>query len=212
MGKEVGRGLARRYPVDVGPLAAVESPTDEAYAELATMIPDDDHVIMFLDPSHGVPRDWQVLRDGALVQMICRRPPEKSPLASSIEPLTIADADEMLALATLTEPGPFRKNTVRLGKFFGIRVKGELAAMAGQRTAPTGFIEVSAVCTHPDFRGRGYALALVGEVARAIHADGRVPFLTSYAANFGAIRIYEQAGFTLRRKFELAVLQPPRSN
>ena len=96
----------------------------------------------------------------------------------------------MTTLATLTEPGPFRDQTASLGGFVGIRIDGRLAAMAGQRLAPTGFAEVSAVCTHPDFRGRGFAQALVVAATRNIFAEGRTPFLTSFEANIGAIRIY----------------------
>jgi GNAT superfamily N-acetyltransferase len=81
--------------------------------------------------------------------------------------------------------------------------------MAGQRLAPIGFAEVSAVCTHPDFCGRGDAQALVAAVARDIHSQGRIPFLTSFEANTGAVRIYQQVGFVHRRTFQLAVLKPP---
>jgi predicted GNAT family acetyltransferase len=97
--------------------------------------------------------------------------------------MTSTDFPEMVTLASLTEPRPFRDHTANLGGFVGIRVDGRLAAMAGQRLAPTGFAEVSAVCTHPDFRGRGYAQALVAAVTRNIHSEGRIPFLTSFAAN-----------------------------
>jgi predicted GNAT family acetyltransferase len=120
-----------------------------------------------------------------------------------------ADYPEMLALATLAEPGPFRTNTASLGGFLGIRVEGRLAAMAGQRMLPDGFAEISAVCTHPDFRGRGFAQAVVAAVARNIHAAGRIPFLTAFQANTGAIRVYEQVGFIRRRTLELAAVKPP---
>jgi len=81
--------------------------------------------------------------------------------------------------------------------------------MAGQRLSPAGFTEVSAVFTHPEFHGRGFARALVAAVTRNIFAAGAVPFLTSFAANAGAIRVYEQVGFSVRRRFELAVVRPP---
>jgi predicted GNAT family acetyltransferase len=210
LGVDIGTGLARRYPLGVGPLAALREVTAEAYADLARMIPENDHAVLLLESASDLPEGWRLLRGGAIVQMICRSVPEESALAAEIVPLGAADIAEMVALAKLTEPGPFREHTAELGGFVGIRVDGRLAAMAGRRMAPTGFIEVSAVCTHPDFRGRGYARALVREVARSIHADGWVPFLTSYAANAGAIKIYEQIGFELRRRFELAVVQPPQ--
>jgi predicted GNAT family acetyltransferase len=124
-------------------------------------------------------------------------------------PMEAKDIPQMVALAGLTEPGPFRQRTAELGGFLGIRLAGRLAAMAGQRLAPDGFAEVSAVCTHPDFRGRGYACALVAAVTRKIHGEGRMPFLTSLEANTGAVRIYQQMGFVVRRTFQLAVLRPP---
>jgi ribosomal protein S18 acetylase RimI-like enzyme len=175
-------------------------------------VPEGDVAILFLEDPARLPADWQLLRDGALVQMICPAVPEQPTLADSIVPMEPADFSEMIALTVLTEPGPFRDHTANLGGFLGIRVDGRLAAMAGQRLSPTGFTEVSAVCTHPDFRGRGYAQALVAAVARNIHAEGRVPFLTSFEANTGAIRVYQQAGFVVRRKFQLAVLEPPSQN
>ena len=202
------RGLARRYPSEIGPLSGLVTPTAEAFADLAAVIPEGDLAVLFLPEETVIPPDWQLLRDGTLVQMICRTSPDSPGISAEILPLQTADFPEMAALAALTEPGPFRANTASLGGFLGIRVDGRLAAMAGQRLAPTGFAEISAVCTHPDFRGRGYAQALVAAVAREIHQSGRIPFLTSFAANSGAVRVYEQVGFVVRRRFQLAVVRP----
>jgi ribosomal protein S18 acetylase RimI-like enzyme len=209
IGTDVGNGLARRYPADIGPLAAFRQQTAEAYSDLAKMIPEDDHAVLLFESSPNLPKDWHFLHGGAIVQMICRSVPRKSLAAAVIERLGPADFPEMVELASLTEPGPFRAHTAQLGEFIGIRVHGRLAAMAGQRLAPTGFSEVSAVCTHPDFRGRGYARSLVTEIARMIYAGGCVPFLTSLESNTGAIKIYEEIGFVVRRNFQLAVVQPP---
>ncbi len=209
IGAHIGRGLARRYPADIGPLSAVQELTSEAYADLAAIVPEDDFAVLFLENSLEIPGGWQLLRDGMLVQMVCPTVPDRPPLAEAILPMKSADFPEMVALASLTEPGPFRDHTANLGGFVGIRVDGRLAAMAGQRLAPTGFAEVSAVCTHPDFRGRGYAQALVAAVTRNIHSEGRTPFLTSFEANARAVRIYQQVGFVHRRTFQLAVLKPP---
>jgi ribosomal protein S18 acetylase RimI-like enzyme len=209
IGADIGRGLARRYRADIGPLSAFQEPTSEAYADLAEIVPEGDVAVLFLENLPEIPAGWQLVRGGTLVQMVCPTVPDQPALAEKILPLKPADFPEMVALATLTEPGPFRDRTAELGGFVGIRVDGRLAAMAGQRLAPTGFAEVSAVCTHPDFRGRGYAQALVAAVTRNIHSEGRMPFLTSFEANTGAVRIYQQVGFVLRRSFQLAVLKPP---
>jgi ribosomal protein S18 acetylase RimI-like enzyme len=210
IGPDVGSGLVRRYPPTIGPLAAFHEPTREAYSDLARMIPDNDHAVMLLASTPNLPPGWQLLRGGLIVQMICYTVPDKSPLSAVLKPLGPADFPEMTALASLTEPGPFREHTGQLGGFIGIRVNGRLAAMAGRRLAPTGFAEVSGVCTHLDFRGRGYARSLTAEVARRIHADGCIPFLTSYESNAAAIKIYKEVGFSFRRQFQLAVVQPYR--
>ncbi len=209
VGAHMGHGLARRYPADIGPLSAFQEATSEAYADLAAIVPKDDVAVLFLENSLEMPVGWQLLRDGSLVQMVCPAVPVRPSLTEAILPMTSADFPEMVTLASLTEPGPFRDHTANLGGFVGIRIDGRLAAMAGQRLAPTGFAEVSAVCTHPDFRGRGYAQALVAAVASNIHSEGRIPFLTSFEANMGAIRVYQQVGFVHRRTFQLAVLKPP---
>jgi ribosomal protein S18 acetylase RimI-like enzyme len=209
LGAETGQGLARRYPSEIGPLAALQQPTPEAYADLAAVIPEGDIAVLMLEDTPRIPADWQLLRGGTLDQMVCPTPPLPPALADVLLVMEPADYPEMLALATLTEPGPFRANTPSLGGFLGIRVEGRLAAMAGQRMATTGFAEVSAVCTHPDFRGRGFAQAVVAAVARNIHAAGRTPFLTAFSANTGAIRVYEQVGFVRRRTLELAAVKPP---
>jgi ribosomal protein S18 acetylase RimI-like enzyme len=205
----LGNRLARRYRPEIGPLSGVQTPSSAAYGDLAALVPAGDLAVLFLEDRSHFPAGWEVVRDGTLVQMVCGEQPEEQELPQAIEPLSPSDFAQMVALAKLTEPGPFRDGTPELGGFVGIRVDGRLAAMAGQRLSPEGFREVSAVCTHPDFRGRGFARALVAAVARNICDTGEVQFLTSFEANAGAIRVYTQVGFRVRRRFELAVVRPP---
>ena len=114
--------------------------------------------------------------------------------------LTASDVPEMLALVALTQPGPFSARTIELGGYVGVRHEGRLVAMAGRRVAPTGWTEISAVCTHPDFRGRGSATRLMLEVLRGIRAEGRRGFLTVLDGN-PAARLYESMGFVRRQGF-----------
>lgn len=120
-----------------------------------------------------------------------------------------ADAADMLALATLTVPGPFFEKTHQLGDFIGVKRDGRLIAMAGERMRPAGFTEVSGVCTHPDHRGFGYASALMRVVTQRILERGEQAFLHAYAANTATIALYETLGFTVRTPITYTVLHGP---
>ncbi len=149
------------------------------------------------------------VRSSALCwQMAARAVTPLKPLEFEIVALTDADGPEMLALATLTKPGPFFTRTHQLGAFVGVKVGGELAAMAGERMRPDGFTEVSGVCTRPEFRGKGYAAGLMAHVAGAILARGETPFLHSYADNAGANALYQALGFERRADVWFTVLAP----
>lgn len=105
----------------------------------------------------------------------------------------------MTALVAHTKPGPFGPRTVELGRYLGIRRNGRLVAMAGERLRPTGWTEISAVCTDPEWRGRGFARDLVLGLSASITAAGDRPFLHVVESNVAALRLYEQLGFTMRR-------------
>ncbi len=124
------------------------------------------------------------------------------------EPLTDADGPEMLALAALTQPGPFFEKTHLLGSFIGIRREGRLAAMAGERLNLDGFTEVSGVCTHPDHRRQGYAGALMRAVAQRIRERGDTAFLHARIAHAATIAFYETLGFEPRITPSYVVMEP----
>jgi ribosomal protein S18 acetylase RimI-like enzyme len=128
------------------------------------------------------------------------------PAGITLRQLTPADAHAMVALAELTEPGPFRLRTIELGNFYGIFRGAQLISMAGKRMHMPGFVEVSGVCTHPDARGQGYARALMQIVIDEIEQTSRTSFLHAWEDN-PATRLYESLGFSLTRTFHLAVLK-----
>lgn len=129
--------------------------------------------------------------------------------AVEVEALTDADGPEMLALATLTRPGPFLEKTHLLGPFVGVRRGGRLIAMAGERLSLDGHGEVSGVCTHPDFRGQGLAGALMRIVTRRILQRGETAFLHARAAHVDTIAFYETLGFRGRALIDYRVLAAP---
>lgn len=206
----LGDRLARRYPPAIGPLSGMPDQSAESYAALRELAGSGGIVVLFLEGPPDPPAEWTMVRGGQLVQMICTRSNSHIQLPSSAVPmrrLTSADVPSMVELATLTEPGPFRERTSELGLFLGIFEGERLLAMAGQRLHLPQFVEVSAVCTHPGARGRGYARALIEAVVVDIQKRGKVPILHSFADNYPAIRVYESLGFTVRRTFHLAVLK-----
>lgn len=121
------------------------------------------------------------------------------------------DVSEMTALVELTKPGPFLPRTIELGDYYGYRdrASGRLLAMAGERSKPDGWTEISAVCTHPDARGQGLARRLIGTVAAGIVDRGDVPFLHTTEDN-PARGLYEAMGFVLRNSVPLQIVHLPR--
>ncbi len=206
----LGDQRARRYPPEIGPLSGIPNQSPESYEALRTLAGPGGVLVLFsIDPPQ-VPPGWTLIRGGQLHQM--SRQSSESPLSIDrpagldLRRLTAADAPAMVALAELTEPGPFRLRTMELGTFFGVFHDGKLVAMAGKRMHLPGLVEVSGVCTHPDARGRGYARLLMSLVIEEIEAEGKTPFLHVMVSN-PAIRVYECLGFTVSRTFHLAVLK-----
>jgi ribosomal protein S18 acetylase RimI-like enzyme len=201
-----GNSLARRFPPDVSPLAGFESPSPEAYEALAKLAEEDKPIVLFLEEPAKPTHHWKLELEGPITQMVYEgdRLPESG---FEMVRLTQADVPEILSLVKLTQPGPFEVHTLALGMYVGIRQEGKLVAMAGERLHLTGYTEISAVCTHPDFRGRGYANALIRTVINHILARGETPFLHAWAGNDSAIRVYERMGFRHCRYLHVAVLK-----
>jgi ribosomal protein S18 acetylase RimI-like enzyme len=207
----LGGGLARRYPAAIGPLSGIPSQSAASYAALRGLAGPGGVVVLFLREPPAPPAGWTLVLGGHVDQMVCLESPGSEPEYSNadraIERLTASDVPAMIELARLTEPGPFNERTIELGQFFGIFGAGRLLAMAGQRMHFDRFVEVSAVCTHPDARGRGYARALTARAADQVRKMGKIPILHVFSHNRAAIRVYESLGFVRRRTFELAVLK-----
>jgi ribosomal protein S18 acetylase RimI-like enzyme len=203
-----GDGAARRYRPDVSVFHGARDDSAEAWADLRPLAVDG-VVVLFRGVPMTPPDGWERLFGGDGHQMVLDRAPAPTPALPEVDPvtgqavttraLTDGDVDDMVALVALTEPGPFRPRTIELGGYVGIFHDDRLVAMAGRRLHPPGFVEVSAVCTHPDARRRGYASIVTAEVARAISADGDTPVLHVATTNHSARAVYEQLGFRIRR-------------
>ncbi|QIY65467.2 GNAT family N-acetyltransferase [Streptomyces sp. RPA4-2] len=199
-------GRAARYPVDVSPFTALADPADpRAWTDLATLV--GPGTVTPVTGAGSAPDGWRTVRSGQGVQLVdTGLRAEPAPDAVRLGP---DDVPEILDLIALTEPGPFLPRTIALGTYLGIRHRGRLIAMAGERLRPPGWTEISAVCTAPDHRGKGLATRLVRAVAAGIRKRGDTPFLHAAATNTGAIRLYESIGFTPRRRTDFLLVRTP---
>jgi predicted GNAT family acetyltransferase len=201
----VGDERARRFKADVNRFAATPDESPASLAALAALVQaGDDMVYLAQVPPLALPPELVAVKEAQGVQMLATR---MLATDAEVQPLGDADAPEMLALATLTEPGPFLARTHTMGRFVGIRIDGRLAAMAGERMRFPGHVEVSGVCTHPDFRGRGLARRLSAAVTADIQRRGGQPFLHAWATNTAAITLYEGLGFVTRAAVNIAMVR-----
>jgi len=198
-------GGARRYPADIAPFASVETQTLEDWEALHALMGVDQPAVMFT-PEPVVPSGPIEFVAAMSGEQMIGAPTEFDGTMPEIVKLGDADAPEMRALVELTRPGPFGPRTHQLGRFFGIRVDSRLAAITGERMTPGNYTEMTAVCVHPDFRGRRYAQALLAQVSRQIVARGEVPFLHVFSENAPAIALYKRQGMTIRRRLHVTVL------
>jgi predicted GNAT family acetyltransferase len=203
----IQHGSVLRYPSEVAPFVAIPDEPDAAtWTDLSALVGPGALAAVSggdLTPPPG----WEVVTDGVGVQMVddgvdARPDPEAILLGP-------ADVPEILDLVARTRPGPFLPRTVELGRYLGLRHGDSLVAMAGERLHPPGWTEISAVCTDPRYRGRGFASRLVRAVAAGIRRRGETPLLHAAAANVTAIRLYETLGFRLRRHTRFVALRVP---
>jgi predicted GNAT family acetyltransferase len=200
-----GGARARRYPSALAPFAATVDTSAESFAALHALMAPSDQIALFTPDPVIAPSEFRVLRALTCEQMI-GTPAETSDHTADIVTLGLADVPAMMELTKLTKPGPFNLRTRELGTFLGIRIDGRLVAMAGERMQPASYTEMTAVCVHPDYRGRGYAQELLGAIARQIVARGEFPFLHVFSDNDGAIALYRRQGMEIRRNLWVTVL------
>jgi len=205
-GQSLGGAQAVRFHPEIGPLAAMRAADEAGLAALTDLAAPGELLAMIEQDIAAVPPGMVLERQSAAVQMIAAAPP--GPVEHpAIRLLGDADAPQMRALAMLTEPGPFAERTHELGRFWGIREEGRLIAMAGERTRMPGFGEVSAVCVHPDARGRGLGRLMVRKAMASLAEQGLRPFLHSYADNAAAIATYRRCGMRLAREMVITMVR-----
>ena len=198
------------YLPDIAPFAGMKDLNDINLKKLYELIPASQSVaISSLNKMNHDEDRWKLLQPMDVTQMVYEHTvnsftTKNSPL---IVPLSEEHVPQMIELTALTRPGPFLQQTIRFKNYFGIFIEGRLAAMTGQRMHPKPYMEVSAVCTHPDFRGRGYAKTLMLHVMKIILDNSFTPFLHVLSNNSTAIELYKTIGFQTRKQIFVDVIR-----
>lgn len=195
-----GAGAARRYAPGFSPILGFEDPARPDFAALRPYCAPGEHFYC-AGWSGPVPAGWQVDAETSMHQMVWDAPPPADADASfAFVRLGPEQVPQMLALVAETQPGPFGPRTVELGDYLGCFDGPRLVAMSGERMGAGTLREVSGVCTHPDFQGRGLARRLMEILIRRQLQRGDTPFLHVMRDNHGAIRMYERMGFRHHRE------------
>jgi len=210
--KDIARvnGEAGYYHPEIAPFGAVKEYSDDNLKKFYEFLPANARVaISYEEEIKLEEKKWKVLQHMDCCQMVYEKPVDSfvTEASSLIVQLEMQHVPEMLELTALTKPGPFFEKTILFGNYFGIFIDGRLAAMTGQRMNPVPYMEVSAVCTHPDHRGKGYAKALMLHVMKIILDNSFTPFLHVLTSNVNAIQLYESIGFRIRKKLFIDIVQ-----
>jgi len=198
------------YQPDISPFAGLAETTKENLETLYDITPDQSFAVVTTQEMI-IPAPWKTVHCAPVYQMLFEKPmPHKASTAQLIA-LTNEHIPQMLALTKLTNPGPFRDRTIDYGHYQGIFDGTRLVAMAGQRMHAVPYAEISAVCTHPDYAGRGYAAQLMLSQIDRINKAGETPFLHVATKNQRAIKIYESLGFKTRKELFVYFIEKARS-
>ena len=202
-----GNEQAKYLNREVGLFAGLKTNSESDLSNLQVLIPDKSLVVLFTPEKLSIPAGWQVVLQKAIFQMVYEQVHLPRVDDQELVRLQEQDIPAMLNLTALTQPGPFLSRTIEFGHYEGIYKENNLVAMAGQRLQPDPYTEISAVCTHTDYTGKGYAAKLVRSQISQITTVSRIPFLHVNTDNTAAYRIYERLGFKIRKSMLVYVLE-----
>jgi ribosomal protein S18 acetylase RimI-like enzyme len=202
-----GTGDARRYAPGFSPIVGFPDPERPNFAALAPYCEAGEH--FYCDGWAGpAPDGWRIDAESTMFRMVWNAPAPDSDEAPDAVALGPEHAQQAFDLAMLMRPGPFGLRTIELGEYYGYFENGRLIAMAGERTAAEGLREISGVCTHPDYQGRGLARRLMSKLVLRQLRRKETPFLHVMRENTGAHQLYQRMGFADYKERVVRVVSP----
>jgi GNAT superfamily N-acetyltransferase len=204
-----GTDQVRRYTQGFSPIIAFADPARPDFAALAPWCAPGEH--FYCENWNGpAPPGWRIHAETTMFRMVWDGATPAADPAPDAVPLQPVHAQQALALATLCKPGPFGIRTIELGDYFGYFDGERLMAMAGERLRATGLCEISGVCTHPDYQGRGLAKRLIGKLIHRHRQRGETSFLHVMRSN-PAHQLYLDMGFSdyLESTVRVVALETP---
>jgi GNAT superfamily N-acetyltransferase len=198
-----GNEHVKFFPADVSPFVGLPEWNSYGFKHLYEVIPPGRRIAFMNLGEVEIPGEWDVIDYLKVLQMVYPNPPSGPALSSEIVHLHNDNIPQMMALTEITHPGPFFKKTIEFGNYEGIFKDDELISMAGQRMHAGDYMEISAVCTHPAHKGKGYASELIMSQVRQIRSASAIPFLHVKDDNLKAVKLYKSLGFEVRKQIDV---------
>jgi len=203
----IGNNSVKLFAEDVAPFVGLKHFNPASFNALAELISPNRTVVIVTAEKVDIPSSLNLIHQTVLFQMTGEDLKPSPDGRSDIVSLQKENVREMIALTQLTNPGPFLERTIEFGNYSGIFKLDQLVAMAGQRMHVNQYVEISAVCTHPDYFGNGYGTALLNNQVTRILSDGNIPFLHVRQDNENAIKLYKHLGLDIRKEMNLYVIK-----
>lgn len=202
-----GNEHVKYFSEDVAPFVGMFELSSDEFKHLYDIISLERRMVIIVSKELVIPKQWALIEHIKALQMIQTYSTPPYTASAKLIPLQKKDVPQMIALTAMTHPGPFLKRTIEFGNYEGIFNKGELISMAGQRFHANQYVEISAVCTHPDYHGKGYAGQIIQSQIRRIKSSTGIPFLHVREDNMQAIRLYKSLGFEVRKLMNIYAIQ-----
>lgn len=203
----LGSADVKYFDEEVSPFVGIADQYNLGFQQLYDIFPGGRRILHACPEKITIPKGWQLKHEIEGLQFVFEGKLTAGLEFSKLVSLEVKHVTQMIDLAILTKPGPFAKRTIEFGSYYGIFENEVLVAMTGQRLHVYNYSEISAVCTHPDHSGKGYARTLLQHQLMLILQQGQIPFLHVRADNQRAIELYEKSGFVVSRPMNFYFLK-----